>query len=248
MQTAALRILALGAYRMTSIRSIAASLLFSAVVFSLALTTAFAQPKPGHIDEVLREMDAASAKFKSAEADFRWELYERVVKQVTTVQTGSIYFVKDTNNTEMGAKILSPAPKFLEFRDGTLRIFDPGPDHLTTVSSKQNQAQIEAFLTLGFGGSGKDLAKAWTISDLGTEAVGDVETAKLDLVPKDPSVRNNCTHITIWVDASRGISLKQEFFMPSEDTRTSYYSNVRLNQKIDEKKYAIKTDSKTTKS
>src|ERR1700733_9888987 len=122
---------------MTSIRSIAASLLFSAAIFSLPLTTAFAQPKPGHIDEVMREMDAASAKFKSAEADFRWELYERVVKQVTTVQTGAIYFVKEGANTQMGARIESPAPKFLDFREGTLRVFDPGPDHLTTASSKQ---------------------------------------------------------------------------------------------------------------
>jgi outer membrane lipoprotein-sorting protein len=231
---------------MTSIRSIAASLLFSAVVVA-STSTAFAQPKPGHIDEVLREMDAASARFKSAEADFRWDLFERVVKQ-TTSQSGIIYFQKDGSNTQMGARIDSPAPKFLDFRDGTLRIFDPGPDHLTTVSSKQNQAQIEAFLTLGFGGSGKDLAKVWTISDLGTEPIDGVETAKLDLVPKDPGVRNNCTHIIIWVDASRGISLKQEFFMPSEDTRTSYYSNIRLNQKIDDKKYAIKTDGKTTRS
>jgi outer membrane lipoprotein-sorting protein len=232
---------------MTSIRSIAASLLFSVAVLGLPSTTAFGQPKPGHLDEVLREMDAASVKFKSAEADFRWDLFERVVKQ-TTSQSGSIYFLKDGANTQMGARIDLPAPKFLEFRDGTLRIFDPGPDHLMTISSKQNEAQVEAFLTLGFGGSGRDLAKAWTISDLGTEPVDGVETAKMDLVPKDPSVRNNCTHIIIWVDASRGISLKQEFFMPSEDTRTSYYSNIRLNQKIDEKKYTIKTDSKTTRS
>jgi outer membrane lipoprotein-sorting protein len=232
---------------MTSIRSIAASLLFSVAVLGLPSTTAFGQPKPGHLDEVLREMDTASVKFKSAEADFRWDLFERVVKQ-TTSQSGSIYFLKDGANTQMGARIDLPAPKFLEFRDGTLRIFDPGPDHLMTISSKQNEAQVEAFLTLGFGGSGRDLAKAWTISDLGTEPVDGVETAKMDLVPKDPSVRNNCTHIIIWVDASRGISLKQEFFMPSEDTRTSYYSNIRLNQKIDEKKYTIKTDSKTTRS
>ena len=232
---------------MTSIRSIAASLLFSAAVLGLPSTMVLAQPKPGHLDEVLREMDAASVKFKSAEADFRWDLFERVVKQ-TTSQSGSIYFLKDGANTEMGARIDLPAPKFLEFRDGTLRIFDPGPDHLMTISSKQNEAQVEAFLTLGFGGSGRDLAKAWTISDLGTEPVDGVETAKMDLVPKDPTVRNNCTHIIIWIDSSRGVSLKQEFFMSSEDTRTSYYSNIRLNQKIDEKKYAIKTDSKTTRS
>jgi outer membrane lipoprotein-sorting protein len=191
-------------------------------------------------------MDAASARFKSAEADFRWDLYERVVKQ-TTSQSGTIYFMKDGAKTQMGAKITAPTVRFLEYRDGFLRVFDPGTDHLTTVSSKQNQGQMESFLTLGFGGSGKDLAKAWTISDLGTETIDGVETARLDLVPKDPNVHNMCTHIKIWVDPARGISLKQQFFMPSEDERTSFYTNIRLNQKIEEKHYEIKTDSKTTR-
>ncbi len=50
-----------------------------------------AQPKPGHLDGVLRQMDEASTKFVSAEANFRWDLYERVVKETTT-QTGTIYF------------------------------------------------------------------------------------------------------------------------------------------------------------
>jgi outer membrane lipoprotein-sorting protein len=232
---------------MMTIRRIASSLLFAAVLLGVSSATAFAQPKPGHLDEVLRQMDAASTNFKSAEADFRWDLYEKIVKQTTT-QSGTIYFIKDDAKTRMGAKIDSPTAKFLEYKDGVVRVFDPGPDHLTTVNSKQNQAQIETFLTLGFGGSGKDLAKAWTISDLGEEVVDGVNTAKLDLVPKDASVRNNCTHIIIWVDPTRGVSLKQQFFMPSEDTKTSYFSNIRLNQKIDEKKYEIKTDGKTSKS
>jgi outer membrane lipoprotein-sorting protein len=227
------------------IRTLAASLLFSTAALCLA-PAALAQPKPGHLDEVLRQMDAASAKFKSAEADFRWDLFERVVKQTST-QTGTIYFVKDGTKTQMGAKIDSPVAKFLEFRDGLFRMFDPGPDHLTTVSSKQNQGQIESFLTLGFGGSGKDLTRAWTISDLGTETIDGVETAKLDLVPKDATVHNNVTHILIWIDTARDVSLKQEFFMTSEDTRTAFYTNIRLNQRIDQGKYEIKTDSKTTR-
>jgi outer membrane lipoprotein-sorting protein len=225
-------------------RHIAVSLLFSASVLGSAANTAFAQPKPGHLDEVLRQMDAASAKFKSAEANFRFDLFERVVKQ-TSSQSGDIYFVKDGAKIEMGAKFTSPAPKFIDYRDGLFRMFDPGPNHLTTITSK-NQAQIETFLTLGFGGSGKDLARAWTISDLGMESLEGTETAKLDLVPKDPSVRNNITHIIIWVDTARDVSLKQEFFMSSEDTRTAYYNNIQLNQKIDQSKYAIKTNGKTS--
>ena len=226
------------------------SAFFLAVGLGITAISASAQPKPGHLDEVLRQMDAASLKFRSAESDFQWDLFERVVKQ-TTSQKGTIYFDKEGAKTQMGAKIVEPAIKFLEYREGTLRVFDPGTDHLTTILSKQNQAQMESFLTLGFGGSGKDLARAWTISDLGMESMSDgahaVDTAKLDLVSKDPGVRNMCTHITIWVDTERGISLKQVFYMPSEDRRTAVYTNIRDNQKVDRKPYEIKTDSRTTR-
>ena len=230
---------------MIMVRRIAVSLLFSAVVLGSTTASLHAQPKPGHLDEVLRQMDAASLKFQSAEATFRWDLYERVVKQTST-QTGTIYFKKQGTTTVMGARIEQPSVKIIEFRNGILRLFEPGTNHLTTIDATKNKAELESFLTVGFGGSGKDLAKAWTISDLGDEVIDGVQTAKLDLVPKDPSVQKNCTHMTLWVDPIRGLELKQSLYMPSEDYRTAVYSNIKYNQKVDEKPYQIKTDSKTT--
>src|SRR5580704_6865272 len=229
---------------MITVRRIAASLLPCAL---LAITPAslHAQPNPGHLDQVLRQMDAASPKFQSTEADFQWDTYERVVKQTTT-QKGTIYFKKQGTTTVMGAKIVSPSIKIIEFRNGIVRLFDPGTDHLTTIDATKNKAQFESFLTVGFGGSGKDLAKAWTISDLGDETIDGVQTAKVDLVPKDPSVQKNCTHMTLWVDPVRAIELKQSLYMPSEDYRTAVYNNIKYNQKVDEKPYQININSKTT--
>jgi outer membrane lipoprotein-sorting protein len=230
---------------MTMVRRIAARILSSTLVLGITPASLHAQPKPGHLDEVLRQMDTASLKFQSAQADFRWDLYERVVKQTTT-QTGTIYFKKQNGSNVMGAKVESPSIKIIEFRNGVLRLFEPATDHLTTIDATKNKAQLESFLTVGFGGSGKDLAKAWTISDLGDETIDGVQTVKLDLVPKDPSVRNNCTHMTLWVDPVRGIELKQSLYMPSEDYRTAVYTNIKYNQRVDEKPYQINIDKKTT--
>src|SRR5277367_1741353 len=113
---------------MSTMRRIAALFLVSAAFLGLSLASAVAQPKPGHLDEVLRQMDAASLKFQSAEANFRWDLYERVVKQTTT-QTGTIYFKKQGTSTVMGARVVSPTIKIIEFRNGIVRLFDPGTDH-----------------------------------------------------------------------------------------------------------------------
>jgi outer membrane lipoprotein-sorting protein len=223
----------------------------SIALFAIALSSisASAQAKPGEVDAVLRQMDAASTKFKSAEADFKWDFYERVVKETTT-QTGTIYFLKNGAKLEMGAKVAPPQAKFVEYKNAVLRLYDPNTNHITILNAGKNQAQYESFLTLGFGGSGSELAKAWTIGDQGSESLSDgekqIDTRKLDLVSKDPGVRNMFTHITIWVDPIRGISLKQQFFTPSGDYRTANYTNIRYNQPVNNKPYAIKTNSKTT--
>lgn len=236
-------------YRMMNLRRAATAFLIPAAALLLTPACSFAQSKPADLNTVLHEMDVASAKFKSAEADFRWDIYERVVKETTT-QTGSIYFIKKGSDLEMGAQFKPPTAKFVEYKNGTLQLFDPGADHLTIMKAGNNQAQAESFLTLGFGGSGSDLSKAWNITDLGTEQINDgskmVTTTKLDLVSKDPNIRNTFSHIILWIDPSRAISLKQQFFMPSEDQRTTYFTNIRYNQSVNTKPFAIKTDKSTT--
>ena len=226
-------------------RPATAAMLSSALLLALSSVSLHAQPKPGHLDEVLRQMDAASLKFQSAEADIRRDNYERVVKETTT-QTGTIYFKKQGGSTVMGVRLVTPSLKLVEFRNGVVRLFDPGTDHLTIINAEKNKAQFESFLTVGFGGSGTDLAKAWKIADLGDEVVDGVRTAKLDLVPKDPAVLANCTHMTIWVDPLRAVELKQSLYEPSGDYQTAVYTNIKYNQKIDEKPYQIKIDIKKT--
>jgi hypothetical protein len=210
--------------------------------FALPLTLP-AQVKPGELDQAIRQMDSASTRFKSAESDFQSDFYERVVKETTT-QHGSIYFKKNSAKLEMGAKVLPPGAKFLSYKDGKLALFDPGTKELKVFTAGQNKARYESFLTLGFGGSGSDLAKAWTITDLGVEPLSDgsttVPTTKLDLVSKDPDVRNMFSHVVIWVDTNRDISLKQQFFTPSGDYRTTTYTNIRYNQSVNTKPYEYK--------
>ncbi len=197
-----------------------------------------------HLETILAQMDAASAKFRSAEADFQWDLFERVVRS-TSSKTGRIYFKRDKGGTSMGAKIARPSVTILSYERGMLQVFDPAQNTLIRMAAKQNQGQYESFLTLGFGGSGSDLRKQWTIADQGSETIDGVSCAKLDLVSMDSGVRNMFSHVTIWVDTARDVSLKQEFSTPSDDKRTAFYRNIRVNEKVDQKPYDIKPNEKT---
>ena len=215
----------------------------AAILLLTAPLTLPAQVKPGELDQALRNLDASSARFKSAEADFQKDFYERVVKETTT-QHGSIYFKKNGTKLEMGARINPPGAKFFSYKDGKLALFDPSTKDLKVFTADKNKAQYESFLTLGFGGSGSDLAKTWTITYLGTEQMSDgnanVSVTKFDLVSKDPDVRNMFSHIYIWIDLNRAISLKQQFFTPSGDYQTATYTNIRYNQNINTAPYQYK--------
>jgi outer membrane lipoprotein-sorting protein len=98
---------------------------------------------------------------------------------------------------------------------------------------------------LGFGGSGRDLVKSFEVKYLGTEKVDGVNTAKLELVPKSPKIRNTFDRIWLWIDPSRGVSLQQQLFEPSGDYRLAKYSDIQLNQKIPDSAFKLKTTPKT---
>lgn len=222
-----------------------------AVVCSLrgaAPVFAAGQGQGGHLEQVLHQMDVASATFQNAQADLRKEVFTKVVND-TTEQKGTVYFQRKGGNTQMGMKLTTAPQQTVEYKDGRVRVFNPGTNHVDEVgASAANKGRFETFLTLGFGGSGKDLEKAWTIDDQGAEPLSDgqktITTEKLDLVSKDPDVKKNVTHVVVWVDPARSVSLKQVLHFPNGDTQTAYYTNVRLNGKVDLGQYAIQCKGK----
>ena len=205
-------------------------------------------PASGDLNHVLTELDAAAAKFHSAKANFQWDQFERVVSSTDT-QAGVIYFEGSGAATRVAIDIETadgqPSKKTVVYSGGVLKFFQPQIDQMTVFHAGEKQAQYESYLTLGFGGSGSELKKNWDITFQGMETIDGVQTAKLDLVSKEASVRANFSHVTIWVDPTRAVSLKQILYEPSGDTRTAYYKNIEYNKKISPSVFKIKTDSKT---
>jgi hypothetical protein len=240
-------------------RLVASSLVFAATLaIAIAVTgcgfdrVVAAQAKPDRLKTVLDEMEVASKTFHAAQADLRQELFTKVMKDTET-KTGQIYFERKNGSTQMGMKLLSADAKpgaapaqIVEFKGGILKMFDTGTNQVDQFSASKNQSLAETVMTLGFGGSGTALAKAFIITDQGPEQMSDgsrsVEVEKLDLVAKDPAIRNTYSHITVWVDPVRDVSLKQTLFDASTgDTKTQFYTNIRLTQNVDEAPFAIPT-------
>ncbi len=216
----------------------------------LALASPLAAPAQADaapLEHVLMQMDTAAASFRSLEASFVWDRYEKVVNDTDT-QKGRIFYRRQGAEIQMAADITDAAGKSSKtvlFSEGKIQMFEPITDQVTVYNAGKNRSEIESFLVLGFGGRGHDLLKSYDLKYLGGEKIDGVDTARLDLVPKSVKLRDTFSHILLWIDPARGISLQQQLFEPYGNYRLAHYTEIKLNQKLPDNAFKLKTGPKT---
>ena len=84
----------------------------------------------GDVQKVITQLNAASAKFQSAQADFTWDVFQAAV-QDHVIQTGTIYYErkKDGGGTQVAAYIKQEngkdAPKTVTFNGSEAYYYVP---------------------------------------------------------------------------------------------------------------------------
>ena len=217
--------------------------IFASLLSGLAAASQQSANSDG-LDAVLKKMDAAAASFRTTQADFVWEQYQKVVDETDT-QEGTVYYRRSGKDIEMMAEIKKPDRKFVLYKGGELKVYQPKIEQVMVHPAGKNKSEIESYLVLGFGGSGQDLTKSFDVAYQGTETVNNIATAKLQLIPKSDKLRNTFARIILWIDLQRGISVQQQFFEPQGDYRLAKYSAIRVNEKINNDVFQLKTTSKT---
>ncbi len=210
----------------------------------LALSLLLQQQQTPTLESVLKKMDAAAANFQTTQADFVWDQYQRVVDETDT-QKGTVYYRRAGKEIEMMAEIKEPDRKFVLYKDGKLQVYQPKLEQVMVYPASGNHNEIESYLVLGFGGSGQDLMKSFEVSYQGEETIDNIRTAKLQLIPKGEKARGYFPKILLWIDLGRGISVQQQLMQGQGDYRLAKYSAVRLNGKIGNDVFQLKTTKKT---
>ena len=217
----------------------------------IALGTAWAQQpaqtqNSEELQRILSRLDQTAAEFHTAQASFVWDQYHKVVDE-HDFQKGTIYFRRAGNELQMAADITDPQPpKYVLYTDSKVQVYSTKVDEVDTFNTAKDRGTIESFLVLGFGGSGKDMLKSFDVKYMGREKMDGTDAVKLELVPKTDKARNTFDHIWLWIDPSLGVSVQQQFFEPqSGDYRLAKYQNIKLNQRIPESVFKLKTTPKT---
>ncbi|HLZ39557.1 MAG TPA: hypothetical protein VKQ11_01260 [Candidatus Sulfotelmatobacter sp.] len=235
--------------------SLAAVITLTAGLLALYAAGAAKPADQGDLQSVLHKMDEVATTFRSAQANFEWDTYEKVIDEIDEVQAGTIYYRRNGKDIEMMAEVkkvgsslatLKPEPKYVLYSQGKIRLYQPKPDQVTEFDVRKDHSDYESYVVLGFGGSGQDLQKVFDVTYGGPETINGVATAKLQLVPKSAAIRDTYKQIFLWIDLEKGVSVQQKFISPQDDYRLAKYSDIQVNgKKIPDDVFKLKTTSKT---
>ena len=194
---------------------------------------------------VLAKMNRSADGFKSAQGNFQFVTYQKLVDDKDT-QSGRIYFRRKDKSVDAAFEIEGPAPKQVVYSDGKVQVYEKKINQVTVRNVEKNQADVEAFLSLGFGASGDDLLRQYDVKMDGWETIDGVKTAKLNLTPKNEKMRQTYNKIILWIDPEKDVLLQQQFFESSGDYRLAHYTNMKLNGKnISNDAFRLKTNGST---
>jgi outer membrane lipoprotein-sorting protein len=191
---------------------------------------------------VLAKMNQTAKSFKSAQGNFDFETYQKLVDEKDH-QQGRIYFRRTDKGVDAAFNIIGRSPKQVVYaaKDRKVRIYEPNINQITERDVSKNQADVEAFLSLGFGAHGDDLLQDYDVNMAGWEIVDGVKTAKLELIPKREKMRQTYNKILLWIDPEQDVLLQQQFFEPSGDYRLAHYTNMKRNGPLADDVFHLKT-------
>jgi outer membrane lipoprotein-sorting protein len=199
-----------------------------------------------NLQNVLRKLDAAAVNFHSTTAEFQFDSVTTEPMPDKDTQKGVVYYERKGSAFQMGVHISEenskPVPKVMVVSHGVFKLYEKLINQVTTSNKV---SKYESYLMLGFGAGGKDLAEKWNIKYLGSEKLDGIKTEKLELVAKDPQVLKLFPKVTVWIDADRGVSLKQVFDEGPGQYRVCVYFNFKTNQPLPANAFTFDTDKQT---
>lgn len=184
---------------------------------------------------ILKRMNDAAPGFHGISANMHLVTYTAVIQdkidedgilKMQKAKGGAIRAVMDFSGQKDSAREIGLFGK-------TVRMYFPNAKYYQDYEFGKNGDLINQFLLLGFGASGDDLSKSYTITSEGTEKIAGLTATKLLLIPKDPQVKEKLARVELWIPEGQADPIQQQFFEePSGNYRKVTYSDIHVNPTI----------------
>ncbi len=180
------------------------------------------------VQAVMANMDREAKTFRGITAKLKKTEFTAVVDD-TSIESGQMWLKRNGSAVTMRVEINVPQPKSVGVVKDSAQVYYPKMNTVQIYDLGKAGALVDQFLALGFGSSGKDLQKNYTVTLGGEDSVDGVKTTKLELVPKSPKVLEQIKKVELWIPVGAGHPVQQKVTEPGGNYYLFTYSDLKLN-------------------
>ena len=204
------------------------SILSTCVFFLCCAAVLAGNESQAALKDVLGRLDQASKTFHASSANVRWTKHTAVLNDDDT-QTGIALQAKTARGFLGRIDITAPDKKTYTFEGRTVQMFYPNAKEVQIIDVGAQGEQVSQFLMLGFGTSGAELERAYSVQLVGEENVGGERAAHLALVPKSERARELVKQVDLWLSDKGSYPVQEKILEKSGDYNLIAFSGVQLN-------------------
>ncbi len=209
--------------------------LFVAFVFC-ALSVVLAVPKVAaeSLNDVLARLDKSAESFESMTGNVTQLTHTDVIDENET-QTAEVRLKRTKNGIVGRVDFGPPNKKTLGIRNRQVQMYYPKTNVVELYDVGKFGEQLDQFLLLGFGTSGKELQRNYKIKLIGTDNVNGKPAAHLELTPRSKEAQNIFKKADIWLGLDVNYPVKEKIQKNDQDYTLITYTDVKLNTPLSDK-------------
>lgn len=192
------------------------------------------------LEAVLASMDAAAPGFRAMTAKMDRLSHVAVIDDNSS-EEATVRVVRLKNrDLRVAIDFTKPDNKQVAIGDRKAEVFYPKTNTVQEWDLGKYKSLVDQFVLLGFGTSGKDLAKNYGLKFLKEDSIHGQKCSRLELLPKSAQVKQNYKRIELCVATPGGYPVQQKLFEASGNYTSISYSNVKLNPDLKPEQVALK--------
>ena len=180
--------------------------------------------------ELIGRMDQAALRFRTMSSKVTYLTHTEVLHEDST-ETGTAVMKKVQAGEVQGLiDFLTPDKRTVVFEKRRLQIFYPKIKTVQEWDLGKHGEQLDQFLMIGFGTSGMELARGYSMKVLGTESLKGQSAIRVSLIPKTGEAKEYVAKIELWVpEHGDPYPLQEKVYEPSGDYRLVTYTDLKIN-------------------
>jgi outer membrane lipoprotein-sorting protein len=207
---------------------------FLAVLAGTALRAEALSDILARMDQSARDLHTFSAKMKRTE-------YTKVLNDKE--ETDGLRLVKRANGQTIGiVQIFGKNPQIIRFAGKTVEIYYPDAKRVEVYDAGKfgkMGKQADQLMLIGIGVTSADLRRDFEIKGGTPEKIGETNTTRIDLIPKDNDLKKYVEKIEMWVADKQSVPLQVKVTRTSGDYEQAVYSDIQFNPTLPDSAFQL---------